>query len=1746
MTNTEPNNAGPDDTGTESGPAAAVGDTAGAGTYEILRARLLEHADELGRRASVLNEQRLETFGTSRFELVGSERIRTENNCVARDIVSVGDQMLFGFNVFLGLKSETSIDDVFSLHRLDRTAPADDQAGEDSANYALSPLSEGADSQATAWLHDSSFLNDFGELTRYYKDNKLLQLRRTEGRLLAAFQIGNSIDDIRVFRWEVSPDGTARYLDNRGERDHGYPPQFGFEWVPVTRSHHVGGRDPHVNIDDRVFVYPSDGLLQIRLEDNSETGAVVLSEPVDNADQSVDDVSMDFAVVGDLVLLRVRPYLEDHDRFFVVNLFNRSAVRADAIGQSCQILPEDHGLIFPGGYYLREGDTKVFDLDTSSMEFKTERRSPNGEDVLYAFHQRSEGRTILLSYNMIRREVAPPLNCHGYSIFENGTLIVFRDDGEPTRVHPMQIWATPFVSDDYHARQPLGDGFLERIGNAEAVRGVSESLNIRRLVADVEPSAAVFEALSTTTVRVLDAHAWLTEDAAGDLAEPLREIRATSELIIDEFDKAESLKASAVDVVAESRSDIDTLVDGLRAKRPSTTREYVDALQQLRRQQGHLLTIRDVRYVDGAALDELDETLKGAFEGLSGQAVEFLADDAAFEGFHTDVAALTSTIESTEKVTDLQPHLESLDDIGGGLDLLAEVVGGLEIDDATVRTSIFERVSDVMGSLNRTRAVAENRRRALSDSESSAAFGVEFGLFSQSVTAELSRSNTPERADEALGTLLVQLENLESRFGESDDYLDQIATKREDIYEAFSSRKQTLIDDRQRAARRLVDASTRILTSLNRRIEGFESPDEINAFFVSDPLVAKVRSIADDLRGLDEQVRADEVLRTLETAKEEAARSLRDRTDIFEEGGQVIRLGRHRFSVDSQRLELTTAVIDGELHVVITGTDFREVVSVEALGDTDLDALRPYWDQTLASERADFSRIEFLATSMLDEAANGTGDLTMATLREAAGNPTSLEALVRTAAENRVDEGYDRGVHDHDAALVLGVLISRWDEVALLRFEPHTRALAQVFWAHGVDAETQSDLLARGISLGRLRSTFANSPAIASFISDLADRITAFTDEHPAIASSLGVGDDTTAVATYLFEELAEEPLAFVVSSAASALRDALLLHHDTVGSSLAELEDLVDRSQLLSAWFTAFAEAERPEALAYVPEAVALLVATDLPHQAGAVDLRCEVADLLSQHSRITNQTLSFRYDQLLAEGEQFRRNVVPGFRSYQAQRHELLAATRHRLRLDEFTPKVMSAFVRNQLIDQVYLPFIGDNLAKQLGTIEGGRTDQMGLLLLISPPGYGKTTLMEYVANRLGMVFVKVNGPALGHGVDSLDPTEAPNATAAQEVDKINFALEMGSNVLLYLDDIQHTNPELLQKFISMSDAQRRMEGVWNGRTRTYDLRGKRFAVVMAGNPYTESGERFQIPDMLANRADTYNLGDVLTGNDQQFALSYLENSLTSNPVLASLTTRDPADTTKLIAMAQGESVSPDDLSHPYSAVEIDELVATFQRLIRVQQVLLAVNQTYISSASQEDEFRTEPRFQLQGSYRNMNRLAEKVLPVMNDDELEALLDDHYVGEAQTLTTGAEANLLKLRELRGVLAGDDAQRWEDIKNSFRRVKLMGGSDDDPMVRVAGAVSGISEQLRLLSENRGPDAAEAMALFDETLRKLIKADEVSRAARKAIYRERTSNRTAAGAPTDPPPPPPPAPPAPAATPPATPPPPSDSPGDPS
>ena len=494
-------------------------------------------------------------------------------------------------------------------------------------------------------------------------------------------------------------------------------------------------------------------------------------------------------------------------------------------------------------------------------------------------------------------------------------------------------------------------------------------------------------------------------------------------------------------------------------------------------------------------------------------------------------------------------------------------------------------------------------------------------------------------------------------------------------------------------------------------------------------------------------------------------------------------------------------------------------------------------------------------------------------------------------------------------------------------------------------------------------------------------------------------------------------------------------------------------------------------------------LLESRVTYHVHAASSTSRVSGLLGLHPRISERELEIALDDFLPRLAQHTTVYVPRFQRLRAKKARLAATERDLLRLEELAPKPLATFVRNRLIDEVYLPLIGANLAKQMGALGADkRSDQMGLLLLISPPGYGKTTLMEYVANRLGLVFVKVNGPSIGHEVTSIDPSAAPDATSRQEIEKLNLALEMGNNVMLYVDDIQHTNPEFLQKFISMGDAQRKMEGVFRGRSRTYDLRGKRFCVVMAGNPYTESGAAFRIPDMLANRADIYNLGDLLGGQEEVFSLSYIENALTSNRVLAPLANRPLSDLYQFKGAADGGELDENALSQAYSATEQREIIEVLKRLSRVQQVVLQVNQAYIRSAAQQDRYRTEPPFKLQGSYRNMNKMAERVVSVMTANELEQLINDHYLGEAQTLTTGAEENLLKLAEIRGTLNEEDAQRWQEIKRRFSRYQERDADEDDPASRIASSLTELNTHVQAL----GALANSSQSMRAESMREEV------------------------------------------------------------
>ncbi|WP_392562319.1 DNA repair ATPase [Orbus sturtevantii] len=1624
------------------------------GAYEILRKRLTVLGQELNQKTEQLNQQRLAEFGKSDMSIISRIRIRTSNNCIARDIVRFGDWFLFGYNVFIGLKKETKIEDVFSLYQL----------VEKDGSYDAAPVELN-----NTFLNIDRFVQDFSELYTYYKNAQLLQLVERDGKLLASFQIGERVSDIRVFRWSISNDKkTINYIDNRGERDIALPPAYSFEWQETSRENIVNGRFPHINVLDSVFVETIGGDLTIKCENNTDDGLGIYREEVLDKNQSINDAKIEYAKVGTLILLKILPYREESWRYLIFNILTQKVQRIDAIGLACIELPEDHGIIFPGGYYLQNGEYKAFDQVMDGMHFRRIRRSPNGEDVLYVFYEPTSGRLALFNYNMIERKLNNPILGYGYAVFEDGRVVVFEgENNEPTRVHPMQIWQTPFYSDEFAAQQPTNNSFLGKIGNAELVRGISDLYFISREIDNQSISSQLYAKLSEDTRRLFDNYFWLNDEKNLSFVPILRGISQTSELVIDEYEKVESIRRQSTSAMREATATQKELLTKLYPDSWQETQEFVDALNAINLQLGQLVTLRSYRYIDVNEIDKMENELKERRVIVSLATAEFLSSEKAFQPFTLAINDIEKQLSTVTIAVQLNDLIKTADQMSLDLDMLSQLMATLKFDDITLQTNIVESIAEVYSKLNQTKAKVNQKRKSLTSVETIAQFGAQFKLFSQSIASALSLSITPEKCDDELSRLSLQLEELENQFSDNETFLNDILTKREEVIETFETHKQSLIEERSRRTQTLFTAAERILDSIPRRTAKFTNQTELNAFFAADQLAIKITELTEKLRGLSDNVKADDIEARFKNARDQSVRSLRDKSEIFEAGGNIIKLGpRHRFSVNTQESDLTILPKDGNLYLQLTGTDYQEKIN-----HSKLQSYKPFWSMSLESESPTVYRAEYLVYSLIASTLKNTDSLSYSELASQINQPDALAKTVRDFAAMRYREGYEKGIHDHDAAKIITKLIPLGESAGLLRYNPLARSLAILYWQYNQDNDFVALWPERAKTCMDIYELFKHDDGLQNLRQEMINAMTDFFSQESIAHEKYHL----IQAAEYLSYVLTNSPREFILSKYGKRLFDGLLSHlektHMWSGfnhSQLSLQQRIADRWLLIENWLKGLCSLSEYQASSnYIPEAIILIMLKDDTHTAlkmSEIDLDIKITDLLGEHPRVKQGTLMINLDDFFNRMRRQSRVIIPEYQQYQQIRQEVLNEQRQFLHLSEFKAKPLSSFVRNKLINDVYFPIIGDNLAKQMGTVgESRRTDLMGLLLLISPPGYGKTTLMEYIANRLGLIFMKINGPALGHHVLSLDPQQAPNATARQELEKINLAFEMGNNVMLYIDDIQHTNPEFLQKFISLCDGSRRIEGVWKGKTKTYDLRGKKFCVIMAGNPYTESGEVFKIPDMLTNRADIYNLGEVLGGMEEVFSLSYIENCLTSNSVLAPLALRDLNDLYKLMDYAHGKPLNSNDLSYAYSQTEINEISTVLKHLIQIRKVVFKVNQQYIISAAQSDKYRQEPPFKLQGSYRNMNKLAEKVFPVMNQQEINQIIDDHYLGEAQLLTTGAEENLLKLAEIRHTMVEEQRVRWAQIKKDFMRNKALGGDDIDTGARIVNQLADLVQSVQSL-----------------------------------------------------------------------------------
>jgi len=1606
------------------------------GTYEIIRQRLATHGAELAARLERLNAERQKVFGGIATSLLATERLTTENKCVARDMVPIGrGRFLFGYNVHIGLRAEMAPGDVFTLYELREN------------QFHPLPLDP---------ISDEGFQADFKGLYRYYRNTVFAKFFLRGPALHMVFQVGKSATDIKTFKWLLH-EGRLDYQGNRSEHEVAFPPQQEVEWKRTHRELHRSGLHPHISIEDRLFVETVGGDLTIKVEDNTETGQGIYSEPVENKDQTLDDAEIFYALADNLILLKIRPYQEKAHRHLVYNQKLQQVRRIDAIQHACVLLPDGQGIIHGRGYYLQTGESKEFESNPADMLFERRIQSPNGEDHAYVFYNRERGNYTLMPYNVISQRVETPLLCDGFSIFEDGRMAVARAAQEPQKHHVVQIWQTPFIGVGHE--QPVNkESHLYKVGNPDLVRCMAECQNVRVLLSKDDSYGNLYVDLVKAAGDIIDSYFWLGDEGAFDLKGPLAEIRKAAAAALEEFDKVLRIRASTSAAVGKLAAKTKGIIRDIPYGHLEEIQQFVRGLAGLREVRGELIAAKELRYADVALLEGLEKEVAGHSEKLSGLCVEFLAGERALTPYRERAAALQGSIAALAKVTEARRLEEELGQAARELEMLIEVVTNLKIDDSTRTAAIIEAISVVFSQLNQARAQLKRRMSELRGVEAVAEYGAQVKLIDQGVVNYLELCDKPSRCDEYQNKLLVQIEELEGRFADFEEFVVQLSDKRNDVCAAFEARKLALVEQRNRKASALLSAATRILKGIQHRLGQFKTIAEINGYCASDLMVEKVRDIVAQLLELGDTVKGDDLQSRLKTAREEAVRQLKDRQDLFVAGQDLIQFGRHRFTVNTQELELTLAQRDGEMCFHLTGTNFFERVT-----DPEFLATRGVWDQEVVSENREVYRGEYLAWLLLGK-VEGEGRL-----EEARGwdEGARLEAA-RAFMAPRYEEGYLKGVHDQDAARIFGALAELRGAIGLLRHDPAARALGVAFWlAHaapkpdGPDGEGAARwelLRARIEGFGAVRTLFPNHRDKGAYLEELEGMLAAFatmTGLFPAALAEEG--------AEYLFEELCLGH-GFTWSGRAAHLAQAFKTH---LHSHLLETRFNEGRAPLagrfaaqfqwLREWLRGFSLHHGGEpAAGLLDEAACLwLWQEGRPAAAGRlikVDWTRSIEGMLGAHGRIEGGRLELDFVEFAKRLRRFEREGVPAHRRYQAARHALVEGAREGMRLDNFKPKVLTSFVRNRLLDTVYLPLIGDNLAKQIGAAgENKRTDRMGMLLLISPPGYGKTTLMEYVASRLGLIFMKINGPSLGEKVTSLDAAAAPNAAAREEIEKLNLALEMGDNVMLYVDDIQHCHPEFLQKFISLCDGQRRIEGVFRGRSKTYDMRGKKVAVVMAGNPYTESGEKFKIPDMLANRADTYNLGDIIGGHAEAFKASYLENAAASNPILAPVAGRNPKDIPALIQLAESGLREGAQFEGNYGAEELQEIIRVLRMMLRVRDVMLKINAEYIQSAAQHDAYRTEPPFKLQGSYRNMNRLAEKIAGIMSDGEITALVNDHYKNEAQTLATGAESNLLKYRELTGQLTPEDSRRWEEIKRGFQKSSLLRGTggERDPVALV-------------------------------------------------------------------------------------------------
>jgi hypothetical protein len=222
--------------------------------------------------------------------------------------------------------------------------------------------------------------------------------------------------------------------------------------------------------------------------------------------------------------------------------------------------------------------------------------------------------------------------------------------------------------------------------------------------------------------------------------------------------------------------------------------EYVRVLAEIRNLRGKIVSLRDLRYTDLTIVDSLDNRVKEKNEQFSNKCVEFLIKPEGLKPYADKVQELQEGIDKVTKSKEGKELTERMDETSADLELLIDIVSNFKIEDPTMTTEIIEKISALFSLLNNAKARVKNKVEEFAKSEMMLQFNSQMKLLSQAVVNYLDVSDTADKCELYLNKVMVQIQELEGKFAEFEDYVVKLSEKREELYNAFASKKASILD----------------------------------------------------------------------------------------------------------------------------------------------------------------------------------------------------------------------------------------------------------------------------------------------------------------------------------------------------------------------------------------------------------------------------------------------------------------------------------------------------------------------------------------------------------------------------------------------------------------------------------------------------------------------------------------------------------------------------------------------------------------------------------------------------------------------------------------------------------------------------------------------------------------------------------------------------------------------------------------